>query len=46
MHKVNKILMDGRLEKPTSLNALQHVLDNWLEKGWVSDASKEAESEE
>ena len=39
-------LMDGRLEKPTSLNALQHVLDNWLEKDWASNASKEAEGEE
>ena len=39
-------LMDGRLEKPTSLNALQHVLDNWLDKGWASNASKEAEGEE
>lgn len=39
-------LMDGRLEKPTSLNALQHVLDNWLDKGWASNASKEAEGGE
>ncbi|WGS63248.1 hybrid sensor histidine kinase/response regulator [Vibrio lentus] len=39
-------LMDGRLEKPTSLNALQDVLDNWLKKGTTSNASKEAEGEE
>lgn len=39
-------LMDGRLEKPTSLDALQHVLDNWLKKGTTSNASKEAEGEE
>ncbi|MFS1860788.1 response regulator [Vibrio lentus] len=39
-------LMDGRLEKPTSLDALQDVLDNWLKKGTTSDASKEAEGEE
>ncbi|MDH5929016.1 hybrid sensor histidine kinase/response regulator [Vibrio lentus] len=39
-------LMDGRLEKPTSLDALQDVLDNWLKKGTTSNASKEAESEE
>ncbi|MEZ8043921.1 response regulator [Vibrio sp. 10N.237.312.C02] len=38
-------LMDGRLEKPTSLNALQHLLDNWLEKGWAPNASKETENE-
>ncbi|PMG48380.1 hybrid sensor histidine kinase/response regulator [Vibrio lentus] len=39
-------LMDGRLEKPTSLDALQDVLDNWLKKGTTSNASKEAEGEE
>ncbi|WP_122055816.1 hybrid sensor histidine kinase/response regulator [Vibrio sp. Evd11] len=39
-------LMDGRLKKPTSLNALQDVLDNWLKKGTTSNASKEAEGEE
>ncbi|MEZ8629285.1 response regulator [Vibrio lentus] len=39
-------LMDGRLEKPTSLDALQDVLDNWLIKGTTSNASKEAEGEE
>ncbi len=46
-HELDMIskLMDGRLEKPTSLKALQHVLDNWLEKGWASNASKETESE-
>ncbi len=46
-HELDMIskLMDGRLEKPTSLKALQHVLDNWLEKGWASSASKETESE-
>ena len=38
-------LMDGRLEKPTSLDALQDVLDNWLKKGTTSNASKETESE-
>ncbi|MEZ9650540.1 response regulator [Vibrio lentus] len=38
-------LMDGRLEKPTSLDALQDVLDNWLKKGTTSNASKEAEGE-
>ncbi len=46
-HELDMIskLMDGRLEKPTSLKALQHVLDNWLEKGWASNASKETEGE-
>ncbi|MEZ9157766.1 response regulator [Vibrio lentus] len=39
-------LMDGRLEKPTSLDALQDVLNNWLKKGTTSNASKEAEGEE
>ncbi|CAH7008289.1 Autoinducer 1 sensor kinase/phosphatase LuxN [Vibrio chagasii] len=38
-------LMDGRLEKPTSLDALQVVLDKWLYKGTATEASKEAESE-
>lgn len=38
-------LMDGRLEKPTSLDALQHVLDNWLKTETTPNASKEAESE-
>ena len=38
-------LMDGRLEKPTSLDALQVVLDEWLYKNTVKEASKEAESE-
>lgn len=38
-------LMDGRLEKPTSLDALQHVLDNWLKTETIPNASKEAESE-
>ncbi|EDP59705.1 response regulator [Vibrio sp. AND4] len=28
-------LMDGRLEKPTSLNALRHTLDNWLSRDIV-----------
>ncbi|NOH33914.1 quorum-sensing autoinducer 1 sensor kinase/phosphatase LuxN [Vibrio chagasii] len=38
-------LMDGRLEKPTSLDALQVVLDKWLYKNTATEASKEAESE-
>ena len=38
-------LMDGRLEKPTSLDALQVVLDKWLYKNTAKEASKEAESE-
>jgi two-component system autoinducer 1 sensor kinase/phosphatase LuxN len=38
-------LMDGRLEKPTSLDALQLVLDKWLYKNTATEASKEAESE-
>ncbi|MEC7939815.1 MAG: hybrid sensor histidine kinase/response regulator [Pseudomonadota bacterium] len=38
-------LMDGRLEKPTSLDALQVVLDEWLYKNTVTEASKEVESE-
>lgn len=38
-------LMDGRLEKPTSLDALQVVLDKWLYKNTATEASKEAESD-
>ncbi|MFI3275354.1 response regulator, partial [Vibrio sp.] len=38
-------LMDGRLEKPTSLDALQHVLDNCLKQGKTSNASKQTENE-
>ncbi|MFA0036213.1 hybrid sensor histidine kinase/response regulator [Vibrio sp. 10N.261.52.A1] len=38
-------LMDGRLEKPTSLDALQVVLDKWLYKNIAKEASKAAESE-
>ncbi|MHB9955871.1 quorum-sensing autoinducer 1 sensor kinase/phosphatase LuxN [Vibrio campbellii] len=40
---INK-LMDGRLEKPTTLNALRHVLGNWLNKDTAS-SSFEAERE-
>ncbi|ABU71720.1 quorum-sensing autoinducer 1 sensor kinase/phosphatase LuxN [Vibrio campbellii] len=40
---INK-LMDGRLEKPTTLNALRHVLGNWLNKNTASSAC-EAERE-
>ena len=40
---INK-LMDGRLEKPTTLNALRHVLGNWLNKNTAS-SSFEAERE-
>ncbi|MEL7413473.1 MAG: hybrid sensor histidine kinase/response regulator [Pseudomonadota bacterium] len=40
---INK-LMDGRLEKPTTLNALRHVLGNWLNKNSAS-SSFEAERE-
>ncbi|HDM8207772.1 hybrid sensor histidine kinase/response regulator [Vibrio campbellii] len=40
---INK-LMDGRLEKPTTLNALRHVLGNWLSKDTAS-SSFEAERE-
>ena len=47
-HELDMIsrLMDGRLEKPTSLNALQHVLDNWLKKDMRSNVSKETQSED
>lgn len=31
-------LMDGRLEKPTSLNALQQVISHWLNKDVVPNA--------
>ncbi|WP_146252354.1 response regulator, partial [Vibrio jasicida] len=31
-------LMDGRLEKPTTLNALRHVLNNWLNKDTASNS--------
>ncbi|MCC4224920.1 MAG: hybrid sensor histidine kinase/response regulator [Pseudomonadota bacterium] len=34
---INK-LMDGRLEKPTTLNALRHVLGNWLNKNTASSS--------
>ncbi|HDM8044084.1 TPA: response regulator [Vibrio campbellii] len=40
---INKI-MDGRLEKPTTLSALRHVLGNWLNKDTASSAC-EAERE-
>ncbi len=40
---INK-LMDGRLEKPTTLNALRHVLRKWLNKDTAS-SSFEAERE-
>jgi two-component system autoinducer 1 sensor kinase/phosphatase LuxN len=40
---INKI-MDGRLEKPTTLSALRHVLGNWLSKDTASSAC-EAERE-
>lgn len=40
---INK-LMDGRLEKPTTLNALRHVLGNWLNKD-TALSSFEAERE-
>ncbi|WP_061009886.1 hybrid sensor histidine kinase/response regulator [Vibrio sp. CUB2] len=40
---INK-LMDGRLEKPTTLNALRHVLGNWLNKDTAS-SSFEADRE-
>ncbi|AUW04638.1 hybrid sensor histidine kinase/response regulator [Vibrio campbellii] len=40
---INK-LMDGRLEKPTTLNALRHGLGNWLNKNTAS-SSFEAERE-
>ena len=40
---INK-LMDGRLEKPTTLNALRHVLGNWLNKN-TALSSFEAERE-
>ncbi|OPH50813.1 quorum-sensing autoinducer 1 sensor kinase/phosphatase LuxN [Vibrio campbellii] len=40
---INK-LMDGRLEKPTTLNALRHALGNWLNKDTAS-SSFEAERE-
>ncbi|CAH1541925.1 Autoinducer 1 sensor kinase/phosphatase LuxN [Vibrio owensii] len=33
-----KKLMDGRLEKPTTLNALRHVLNNWLNKNTASNS--------
>lgn len=33
-----KKLMDGRLEKPTTLNALRHVLNNWLNKDAASNS--------
>ncbi|AYO19403.1 hybrid sensor histidine kinase/response regulator [Vibrio owensii] len=39
-----KKLMDGRLEKPTTLNALRHVLNNWLNKDAAS-SSFEKENE-
>lgn len=32
--------MDGRLEKPTSLNTLRHVLNDWLAKDVTSNTSK------
>lgn len=38
-------LMDGRLEKPTSLDALQHVLDNWLSNYVKPNAFKVTESD-
>lgn len=45
-HELDMIrkLMDGRLKKPTSLDALQGVLDSWLIKDTTSNASKETEN--